>query len=416
MTRTVAVLALLAVLSAGAGDFHDWAPTPPMGWNSFDGYGTLVDEAAVRANADWQAAHLLKFGYDTCVVDIRWTVQNETGTNEKYNQKDPVFTLDEWGRYLPDPKRFPSGFRALADDIHAKGLKFGIHIMRGVPREAARRKLPIKGADGVTCDQIGDGRDECSWLKDNWGVDPSKPGAQAYYDSIAELYAGWGVDFIKCDDMTFYPYHAGEIELLRKAIDRCGRRIVLSLSPGETPLDQAEHVAAHANMWRIVGDLWDDWGAVDHLTDVACDWLGKKHVAGAWPDCDMIPLGRLCVRGYDGARSSRLTPDEARYLMTLMAAVRSPLMIGSDLPSLAGDPGTLALLTDPLLLEMHRDGVEVRCERRTRNDCAIVVRTAAGKTFVALFNRSGESRWIYAAGESETLPPHSAKIKVKEIK
>ncbi|MCR5413144.1 MAG: family 43 glycosylhydrolase [Kiritimatiellae bacterium] len=376
--------------------FRGWAGAPPMGWNSWDCYGPLVDEAAYKANADFQAEHLLKHGYEYCVVDIRWTVQNERGAD--YNQKDPVYTLDGYGRYIPDPNRFPSsedsrlkygrGFKPLADYVHSKGLKFGIHIMRGVPKEAAARRLPVKGMEGVTCADIVKGPGpECAWLKDNLTADPAKKGAQEYYDSMMELYASWGVDFIKCDDLSAPIYRKDEVEMLRKAIDRCGRKIVLSTSPGETPLSEAEHVAANANMWRMVNDLWDDWRAVDHLTDVTARWLQKPHADGAWPDCDMLPLGTLCVKGYGGMRKCRLSADEQRYLMALMCFARSPLMIGSDLPSLKDDPGTMALLTDPLLLAVNRTGRNARVVRHTGDILEIHVDMPDGFTATAVFDR-----------------------------
>jgi len=401
-------------------DFHDWAVKPPMGWNSFDAYGSVVNEDEIRRNADWQAEHLLKHGYEYCVVDIRWTVQNETNTD--YNEKDPVYTLDKWGRYLPAPNRFPSsangkGFKPLADYVHSKGLKFGIHIMRGVPKEAVRRKCPVKGAPGVTCDKIGNNKTESWWLKDNCTVVKGRLGAQEYYDSIMELYAAWGVDFIKCDDIAV-PYMKGEVELIRAAIDKCGRPIVLSLSPGETPLEEAGHAAGHANMWRMVGDLWDKWDAVEHLTDVASEWLKKPQVSGAWPDCDMIPLGRLAVRGYEGTKSyaternSRLTRDEARYLMTLMAICRSPLMIGSDLPSLAKDPETLALLTDPLILGANQNASNPACRRLTKEECVIMSEAANGGRYMAFFNRTAEWRKVSFLGHDVDLPPHGAALRL----
>jgi len=399
-------------LSPVSKDFHAWSETPPMGWNSWDCYGSMVDEAAYKANADWQAKHLLRYGYEYCVVDIRWTVANETSAN--YNKTCPQYTLDEWGRYLPATNRFPSaaggkGFKPLADYVHAQGLKFGIHVMRGVPKEAVRRKLPVRGCPGITCDMISNGKLECEWLNDNETVLKDRQGAQEYYDSIIELYADWGVDFIKCDDLS-RPYHTEEVEMLRKAIDRCGRPIVLSTSPGRTPLEQASHVAAHANMWRMVDDLWDRWGAIAKLTDVSVAWLGEQSVAGAWPDCDMLPLGQLCLRAYGRPRHSRLTDAEARYLMTLMCIIRSPLMIGSDLPSLEKDPVTLALLTDKMLLDAHRLGRNVRCERHTREECVIVSDAPDGRHFVAFLNRTNSPRNIAAFGVELRLPPHGAEI------
>ncbi|MGN0832549.1 MAG: glycoside hydrolase family 27 protein [Kiritimatiellia bacterium] len=360
-------------------DFHAWAPTPPMGWNSWDCYGPLVDEATFRRNAEWQARHLLKFGYEYCVCDIRWYVRNERGAN--YNQEDPIYALDAQGRYVPDPGRFPSsadgkGFRPLADYVHSLGLKFGIHIMRGIPKAAAAKICRVQGETS-----------ECCWLGDNLTPDRTDPRAQAYYDAMIAQYADWGVDFIKCDDLSAPKYHTDDVEMLRLAIDRCGRRIVLSTSPGETPLDKARHVAAHANMWRMVNDLWDEWRALDHLTDVAVKWLAVEQVPGAWADCDMIPLGTLCVKGYWGRRKTRLTPDEQHYLMALLSICRSPLMIGSDLPSLDDDPETVRLLTDPLLLAMNQRGRNPRVVSASADAVVIVSDAPDGGTYRATFDR-----------------------------
>ena len=257
-----------------AGEFKEWAQTPPMGWNSWDCYGPTVEEHEVKANADYMADKLKEYGWEYIVVDIRWFVENDKAGG--YNQTDPRYVLDEYGRYQPAVNRFPSakdgkGFKELADYVHGKGLKFGIHIMRGIPKVAVEKKLPVKGADGITADQIYSPELQCEWLRDNYTVVADKPGAQEYYNSIFELYASWGVDFIKIDDLS-RPYHLGEIELIRNAIDHCGRPIVLSTSPGETPVANADHVRSHANMWRMVDDVWDTWPHITHLFDVAQRW------------------------------------------------------------------------------------------------------------------------------------------------
>jgi len=299
----------LAQEASSVSGFRSWALTPPMGWNSWDCFGPTVEEHEVKANADYMAKYLKKYGWEYVVVDIRWFVENDKAGG--YNQKDPRYVIDEYGRYLPAVNRFPSaaggkGFRELADYIHGKGLKFGIHIMRGVPKTAVERKLPVKGAGNITADQIYSTEMQCEWLRDNYTIVAGKPGAQEYYDSLFELYAGWGVDFVKVDDLS-KPYHRDEIEMIRKAIDKCGRPIVFSTSPGATPVSAADHVSRNANMWRMVNDVWDIWGDVTHLLDVSQDWY--PYIApGTWPDCDMIPLGHIAIRGERGKpRMTRLT-------------------------------------------------------------------------------------------------------------
>ncbi len=378
-------------MNTSSSDFHDWSPTPPMGWNSWDCYGPLVDEAAVRANAEWMARHLLRLGWEYCVVDIRWTVQNEYASTE-YNETDPVFTLDEYGRYLPDPIRFPSsadgaGFAPLAAYVHSLGLKFGIHIMRGVPKAAVQARCPVLGAPGVTCDQIAGDRLECFWLPDNYTVLADRAGAQAYYDSLAALYASWGVDFIKCDDLSAPIYRADELEMLRRAIDRGGRPMVLSTSPGETPICRAAHVAANANMWRMVNDVWDTWESVTHLAPIVAAWIETGFPRGSWPDCDMLPFGAIRLRWHGiPERRCRLTPRECRSMMTLFSIVRSPLMFSGDLPALDDDPGTLSLLANEAVLHMHRTGTNPHAPLCTACYAVFTLDGADGDRYLALLN------------------------------
>jgi alpha-galactosidase len=366
--------------------FHQWAATPPMGWNSWDCYGPTVTEAEVKANADYMAKHLKASGWEYVVVDIRWYVGNDTAHG--YNEKDPLWNLDQYGRFVPAPNRFPSaaggkGFKPLADYMHAKGLKFGIHLMRGVPVVAVQRKLPIKGTK-LTAADIYSKEGQAAWLHDMYTIVPGRPGAQEYYNSLFELYASWGVDFVKIDDLS-EPYHTGEIELIRKAIDRTGRKIVFSMSPGETPIADAQHAQQHANMWRTVGDFWDSWEQLkEHFA--VCERWAPFITTGAWPDADMLPLGRLGIRAERGDdRQSRFTPDEQRTLMTLWSIFRSPLMFGGDLPS--STPATLALLTNPRVLAVNKASTHNRQLFR-RGDLVgwVADDPKTGDKFLALFN------------------------------
>ena len=386
---------LLAVTNLFAqSDFRQWASTPPMGWNSWDCYGPTVTEKEVKANADYMAEHLSKFGWKYVVVDIRWYIANDKAGG--YNEKNAIYVMDNYGRYQPAENRFPSssggkGFKALADYVHAKGLKFGIHIMRGIPRQAVARHTPVFGASGITADQISNEKHLCSWLHDNYTVDASKKGAQEYYNSLFNLYASWGVDFVKIDDLSAPYYHQDEIELIRNAIDQCGRPIVLSTSPGETPIANADHVSSHANMWRMVNDVWDQWTDLVHLMDVAQKWypyIGN----GTWPDCDMIPLGHIAIRGERGKdRMTRLTHDEQYSLMTFFCIFRSPLFFGGDLPTM--DDFTLSLLTNRKVLEMHEQSEGVRQLFLRNGQLAIASNNKSHKaSYLALFNLSDSTQ------------------------
>ncbi|MDO7847813.1 NPCBM/NEW2 domain-containing protein [Hymenobacter sp. M29] len=366
-------------------DFHQWAPTPPRGWNSWDCYGPTVTEAEVKANADYMAKNLKSSGWEYVVVDIRWYVGNDTAHG--YNEKNPDWNIDEYGRFVPAPNRFPSaaggkGFKPLADYLHGKGLKFGIHIMRGVPVVAVQRRLPILGTK-LTAADIYSKEGQARWLRDMYTVKEG-PGAQEYYDSLFKLYASWGLDFVKVDDLS-EPYHKPEVAMIRRAIDKTGRKIVFSTSPGETPIAEAKHVAANANMWRTVGDFWDSWEQLKEHFEVCERWA--PHIQpGAFPDADMLPLGRLGIRAERGNdRMTRFTRDEQTTLMTLWSIFRSPLMFGGDLPS--NDAFTLGLLTNPRVLAVNRSSTHNRQLFR-RGD--LVAWTAddpaTGDKFLALFN------------------------------
>jgi alpha-galactosidase len=372
------------------GEFKEWAQTPPMGWNSWDCYGPTVEEHEVKSNADYMAKYLKNYGWEYIVVDIRWFVENDKAGG--YNQTDPRYVIDDYGRYQPAINRFPSakdgkGFRELADYIHKKGLKFGIHIMRGIPKIAVDKKLPVKGANGITADQIYSAENQCKWLYDNYTIQAGKPGSQEYYNSIFELYAEWGVDFIKIDDLSAPIYHKDEIEMIRKAIDICGRPIVLSTSPGPTPVEDAGHVSSNANMWRIVNDVWDTWPHLYNLINVSQKWY--PYISpGTWPDCDMIPLGRISIRGEVGEeRMTRLTKEEQYTLMTFFTIFRSPLFFGGNLP--ANDEFTLALLTNEEVLRMHRESSDVRLLYQKEGKVAVTSKNKkTGDTYLALFNIS----------------------------
>jgi len=279
--------------------------------------------------------------------------------------------------------------------VHSKGLKFGIHIMRGIPRAAVKANLPILGTSAHAQD-VADPKNFCPWSTAMYGVDVSKPAGQAYYDSIVALYAQWGVDYIKADDMSWADnpikehYHGPEIAALHRAIARSGRPIVLSLSPGAAPLSQAAHLEENANLWRISDDFWDNWKSLKNQFTLCRLWaphVGPNH----WPDADMLPLGRIRIHGYKGPeRQSRFTPAEQRALLTLWAIFRSPLMMGGDLPSL--DAATLALLTNPEVLAVDQDSSYNR-ELLTRgNQVAWSADASSGRNkYLAVFNLDDQS-------------------------
>ncbi|HWB32889.1 MAG TPA: glycoside hydrolase family 27 protein [Acidobacteriaceae bacterium] len=369
------------------------APTPPMGWNSWDAYGLTVTEDQFRANVNLLATKLKPYGWNYAVIDEGWFFFNP---QDRPHPDLLHYSIDPWGRYVPVPERFPSStslpgnqiaptapafatpprlaatvaetsFKPLADWVHAQGLKFGIHIVRGIPRASVERNLPIAGSSFHAAD-AADTSDACPWDPTNWGVKDNAAG-QAWYDSLLEQYATWGVDLLKVDCISDHPYKADEIRMIRRAIDkataRTGRPIVLSLSPGPTALEHADEVAAEAQMWRISDDVWDLWSnpkpwpiAVSSQFARLAAWA--PHVKpGHWPDADMLPLGELRPSPGTGApRSTRLTPAEQRTQLTLWSIARSPLILGANLTLL--DDATLHLLTAPNVLRIDQTAIRSR--------------------------------------------------------
>jgi alpha-galactosidase len=389
------VLLGAGLLSLACAQNAQLAPTPPMGWNSWDAYGTTVTEAQIKANADAMANALARYGWQYIVVDIQWYAAAAAGHDYRPGE---TLTLDQFGRLTPALNRFPSaaggrGFRPLADYIHARGLKFGIHIMRGIPRQAVARNLPIKGTKYHAAD-VADRQNGSRWNPDMWGVDMTKPGSQEYYDSLIELYASWGVDFIKADDLGSHEYQPAEIEALSRALARSPRPIVLSISPGPAPLSAAGFLGQHAQMWRISDDFWDDWKLLRRQFDLAREWAPFVGAGNTWPDADMLPVGRLRITAKEGGgAASRFTPDEQRTMLTLWSIFRSPLIIGGELSSL--DPSSLELLANPEVLAV--DQSSQAGHEAFRND-TFVGWTAAvpgsADRYVAVFNVTDASQTL----------------------
>jgi len=363
-------------------DYWQFAAKPPLGWNSWDIFGTTVTEQRVKEQADAMAINLLPSGYKYLTVDIQWYEPESNG-----HSYDPhaTLTMDKYGRLTPGLKKFPSaangkGFKPLADYVHSKGLKFGIHIMRGIPRQAVDKNTDVPGTK-VKARDIALKNSTSPWNPDMYGVDATRPEGQAYYNSIIRMYADWGVDYLKVDDIS-RPYdevQKAEIEAIRKAIDKTGRPIVLSLSPGATPITAGEHVMNHANMWRITDDFWDRWGLLQAMferLDVWTPYRGKGH----FPDADMLPIGKI-----EFNRVTNFTKNEQYTLMSLWAIGRSPLIFGGDMTKL--DDFTREMLTNPEMLKVNQESTNNRQVSRDKN---LIVWTAdapgSNDKYVAFFN------------------------------
>ena len=389
--------------------FRTWAQTPPMGWNSWDCYYSSVTEKEVMQNAQYLVDNdLVKYGWEYVVIDIRWYCNHPSLGAGNYNQRgDQDYVLDEYGRYLPSPTRFPScmkdgkniGFKAIADKLHEMGLKFGIHIMRGVPKSVVGSSYKLKGMESTPWSEVYNGTTSpCTWLKDNLLVRTGEAGQQ-YYNSIMDLYAEWGVDFLKIDDLS-RPFYTDEIHMIRKAIDQTGRPIVLSLSPGKTQYQYAEECLDNANMWRMMDDLWDNWSAVDAVFNEAHAWETVTR-PGNYADCDMLPLGQIAMTiadpGYTGAdqgRWTKLTQNEQLTMMTLWGICHSPLFFGGEMTR--NDAFTLSLLNNEEYHQMHKYGKDAHQVLNDEDNGRVVWTSedpTTGNRYLALFQRDN-NRWV----------------------
>ena len=356
-------LLLFAVFRAQA---QTLVPTPPMGWNSWDAYGLSINEADFKANATVLAG-MKRLGWQYAVVDEGWYLEEPLASTTE-TQK---FVYDANGRLIPALNRFPdaangAGLKPLADWVHAQGLKFGIHLIRGIPRQSVKGDKPIAGSSFKASD-AADTTDLCPWNSDNYGIKDNAAG-QAWYDAMIGLYATWGIDYLKVDCISDRPYKISEIKQVAAAIKKTGRPIVLSLSPGPTNLSHAEEVAKYSQLWRISDDHWDVWSHVPEPgkgefpmgTLQAFDRLAawnKYNKPGSWPDEDMLPIGYLGPHpGWQEARESRLTHDEEQTEFTLWAISRSPLILGGNLTKL--DDFTRSLITNKELLDINQDALK----------------------------------------------------------
>jgi alpha-galactosidase len=353
---------LSALLVGAAATTAPLAPTPPMGWNSWDAYGFTISEAQFKANVAL-LAKMKPLGWNTAVIDEGWYMANPLGDKLETRK----YLLDGFGRLMPVQARFPSaadgkGLKGLADWTHAQGLKFGIHIVRGIPKAAVEANMPIEGSHFRAAD-AADRAATCPWDDANYGIADNEAG-QAYYDSLLRQYAGWGVDFLKVDCIADHPYRPNEIRQIAQAIRTAGRPIILSLSPGPTNISHAAEVKQYAQMWRIMDDMWDAWtfphpdptttfpNGIRNAFEKLAEW--NSHVApGSWPDADMLPFGSLFPHaGWGEPRRSRLTQAETRTAFTLWSIARSPLILGGNLTEM--DDWLQPLLTNRSIIALNQ--------------------------------------------------------------
>jgi len=338
---------------------NNLALTPPMGWNSYDYWGGEIPESKFIASVDVQARELLPFGWEYAVIDIAWMTRRPA-------------EVDEEGRPYPNPKQFPSssggkGFKPLADYVHSKGMKFGIHVLHGIPKQAVEKKIRIPGTS-VTADAIANYSEMNALSEDFYCINWKRPEGQTYYDNLLRQFEQWGVDFIKVDDVGA-KYRKEDVEAIDLARLKIKRPIVLSLSAGCPQYSNYKlHRKQHCETWRISEDFWDRWPQIEDQFFNLLTWQDQVG-PGHWPDCDMLPLGVIGKEHEPGVngpeRKTLLTSHEQRTVMTLWCLAQSPLMFGGDLLQL--DAETRALLTNPEVLAVNQHG---RRPREFTRNCA----------------------------------------------
>ena len=354
---------------------------PPMGWNTWNVYLGVPDENILRKSADYMSRNLLSSGYEYFVIDALWYSNDTTGE----------WSFDEYGRLQPDSRKFPHGILSFSDYVHSLGLKFGIHMMRGMNIRIINQGCKIKDTD-VSVDDIIDYNSPCSWSGSWYGVKTDSPYAQSWYNSIVSQFAEWKVDFIKYDDLGS-PLHKEEIMFIENAINKSGRDMVLSLSPGNrAETADAEFYSTHSTMWRITGDFWDNQMNFTRCFDKIAEWNKYIHNIG-WPDADMLPLGWICEKPHvsgDEPRICRFTDEEIKSLMTLFSIAKSPLFLTCNL--LRNTDDFLSVQTQPDCIFLNQYG----SPEILQSDCETHVwHSEAGDTdYLAAFNRSESERDI----------------------
>ncbi len=412
MKKNILTVSALLTFSAcafasGGVDPRTLAPTPPMGWNSFDSYGVYLHEQTALANLEAMATKLKPHGYDYFVIDNGWfgEYKLQPGTLFAAEKHAHHLNLNKYGHFQPSKVYFPNGFKPIVDRARALGIKFGVHLMRGIPRQAYELNLPIKGTKYTARDIANkDPKENCTWCDYCYAVDMTKPGAQEWYDGLVQHIVDLGVDFIKYDDIVEHP---DEVEAVAKAIRKTGKPILLSLSPGGTVDPNAISSFKQSNMLRVTKDVWDEQHYIDECFKAWRKWQGKEE-PGFWIDMDMIPFGKLqlmsppsadptrdimskgdiALAGKGVIRQSQLTKPQMKTFITMRALAASPLMMGGDLPTL--DDFSLMLLTDPEMLACNQNGVmgSLVSEKGTLESWNAAKKGTKTEGWVGVFNRA----------------------------
>jgi len=420
----------------------DFALTPPMGWNSFDSYGVYLHEEAAMKNLEAFAVKLKPLGYQYFVIDAGWFGEFKLcpGTKFPAERHATLLNTNEFGLLQPSKIYFPNGMQPIINRCHDLGLKFGIHIMRGIPRQSVEQNVPIQGTLYHAQDIVSK-KDTCKWCLQNYGVDMTKPGAQEFYNNWIKQLADWGVDFIKADDIVPFP---AEVEAVAKAIKNSGRDIVLSLSPGGRVDVNALLSFKNGNMLRVTGDIWDDQHGIDACFSAWRKWQGKEdrnfHI-----DMDMIPFGELQImspkpegitgkesnkeiverkkkgeltnvellEGKGWNRQSDFNKNQMYTFITMRSLAASPLMVGGDLVSM--DSFSLSLLTNKEMIACNQNAVMGKlCFEKDKIEVWNTTKKNSKNGWIGIFNRSINEDATFTL-DSKLLGLDNDKYKIVDI-
>jgi alpha-galactosidase len=328
--------------------------TPLAGFNTFDNYDytTLNSSSLMNLSILFANSPLSRYNYESFVLDGGWSAWSN-GTQY----------LDSYGLPAPAPDRFPNGFSEISTYLKQANFRFGLWHIRGIHISAAAMKLPVKGMEEYTLDQlvdvesVGGGKNgSCLWAPEWLGVNASHPAAQSYYDAVVDKLIELGADFIKADCFFCRPCYNDEMLLFTNAVKRREESLVLYYSPGGGALiDDGQWAASNqiASMYRSITDLdnaeWYDWGGIQQLFFIAGNFtLSKLHGAnGTWADLDMLPINKDWWTQGDPIERA----DRGQTIFSLWMIGQYPLFYSGIFPV---DTLTFSYMTNPLALSLNR--------------------------------------------------------------
>ncbi|MEV6848971.1 alpha-galactosidase [Actinoplanes sp. NPDC051411] len=378
-TVTLTATTVLAVGQANPATASDngLSIRPAMGWSSWSFVRRTPTEAAIKAQADaLRSSGIAAHGFVYVNLDDFWM---------KCDSNGPV--VDGNGRWVVDTAKFPDGMKALADYVHADGLKFGLYVTPGIAQNAVTKNTPIAGTSHHATDIAVTSTSEKNYnCKHMYGIDYSKAGAQEFVDSWAAQFASWGVDYLKIDGVG--SSDIPDVKAWASALRASGRPINYALSNNLAIADAATW-KQYANSWRTQGDVEcycgpgangsgypiTDWPHVSARFATAASWQPYAG-PGGWNDLDSLEVGNGDQIG--------LTADQRRSQFTLWSMAASPLLLGTDLTHL--DSTDKAMLTNDRLIGVDQDGVAAKRIVNSGNNQVFSKREADGSYVVALFN------------------------------